>query len=558
MILEQAQLQAELTQLNDYLNDNQTRYDLWKDGGMGRALLHATAGGLLTGNVSGAAASGATSLSAPLIEQLSDKAQAQFGNAGKAVVDMTAGLAIGATIGKGNMGAISAGINTDWYNRQLHPSEMKWIKENAKQFAKKQGISETEAEQQLMQQAARETDILWNLKLADEDAMAREAAAFLEKQKSATFIDSDGNSQHYFVAQGNDFWRPLVYAKEAYQFNLDNQQFINKTLTDNVTRSTFQGVKDKAGEVYKAITSNPIEIAKNVGTELLNSAKDCVQSPLDCVIEAATNTANVAATSGADMGKNLVKIDQDKLNELYGSDVEADLAIISSSRFALSSLELIAAGKAVSAAGKGVVVGSKEVIKQGGHQINRVTNRTVLNRVVDEFDDKVVTSTDKGYVNPSKVCQSACELKPTSNQERDLIESIVKNGDRTGVKTEQLITSLAERSGFEVISDGKYRGNNGFDHVLVGKDGSIVIIDSKQLRNGAIQVSNNAAGNSNQLSPEWISVVAGKLAKQDNEMSKQIQQSLKANKVKTIVAGVDKRDGTIKLIPVKIPDKVKQ
>ncbi|MDG6894669.1 hypothetical protein [Volucribacter amazonae] len=102
---------------------------------------------------------------------------------------------------------------------------------------------------------------------------------------------------------------------------------------------------------------------------------------------------------------------------------------------------------------------------------------------------------------------------------------------------------------------GKYGSNNGFDHVLMGKDGTIIIIDSKQLRNGAIQVSNNAAGNSNQLSRKWIANVAGKLPNED--IKKQILQSLDENKMKTIVAGVDKRDGTIKLIPVKIPDKTK-
>ena len=40
-----------------------------------------------------------------------------------------------------------------------------------------------------------------------------------------------------------------------------------------------------------------------------------------------SNTANVAITSGIDIGKNLFKVDQDKLNQLYGSDVEADLAV---------------------------------------------------------------------------------------------------------------------------------------------------------------------------------------------------------------------------------------
>ncbi|POY45225.1 hypothetical protein C3007_01355 [Avibacterium gallinarum] len=121
---ERSQLQSELTTLTDYLNDNQTRYDLWKEGGIGRALLHAAAGGVLTGNVSGAAAAGTTSLSAPLIEKLSEKAEEKFGKAGKMAVNATAGLAFGAAVGNGNVGAISAAANTDWNNRQLHPSEI--------------------------------------------------------------------------------------------------------------------------------------------------------------------------------------------------------------------------------------------------------------------------------------------------------------------------------------------------------------------------------------------------------------------------------------------------
>ncbi|MFZ7296614.1 hypothetical protein ACLSZN_10300 [Avibacterium avium] len=126
---ERSQLQSELTTLTDYLNENQTRYNLWKEGGVGRALLHAATGGVLTGNVSGAAAAGTTSLSAPLIEKLGEKAEEKFGKVGKTVVNATAGLAIGAAVGNGNVGAISAAANTDWNNRQLHPDEMKRIKE---------------------------------------------------------------------------------------------------------------------------------------------------------------------------------------------------------------------------------------------------------------------------------------------------------------------------------------------------------------------------------------------------------------------------------------------
>lgn len=39
---ERSQLQSELTTLTDYLNDNQARYDLWKEGDIGRTTLHIT------------------------------------------------------------------------------------------------------------------------------------------------------------------------------------------------------------------------------------------------------------------------------------------------------------------------------------------------------------------------------------------------------------------------------------------------------------------------------------------------------------------------------------
>ncbi|MFZ7260320.1 hypothetical protein [Avibacterium avium] len=122
-----------------YLNENQTRYNLWKEGGIGRAALHAAAGGLLTGNVSGAVGSGTTSLAAPAIEALGDTAEVKFGKAGKAVVNATAGLAIGAAVGNGNAGAITVAANTDWNNRQLHPSEQQKIKELAKQLVHEKG-----------------------------------------------------------------------------------------------------------------------------------------------------------------------------------------------------------------------------------------------------------------------------------------------------------------------------------------------------------------------------------------------------------------------------------
>ena len=189
------------------------------------------------------------------------------------------------------------------------------------------------------------------------------------------------------------------------------------------------------------------------------------------------------------------------------------------------------------------------------NQVNRVVNHTVLNRVINEVDN-IAVSTDKGFINATKVCGASCEIKATSKAEQALIDDIVKNGDIKGGKTESLIHGLAKRSGYEPLQGGKYGSNNGFDHVLVGKDGSVVIIDSKQIKaNGAIQVSSKGVGNTNQLSSEWINAVLDKLPNNDPTKLaiKNAEQNSKS--VKTIIAGVDKSNSKVVLLPVKIPNK---
>ena len=69
---EVARLNQVLNEVDTYLADNQARYDLFKEGGLGRAGLHAVGGGILTGDISGAVGAGATSLAAPVITRVAD------------------------------------------------------------------------------------------------------------------------------------------------------------------------------------------------------------------------------------------------------------------------------------------------------------------------------------------------------------------------------------------------------------------------------------------------------------------------------------------------------
>ena len=92
--------------------------------------------------------------------------------------------------------------------------------------------------------------------------------------------------------------------------------------------------------------------------------------------------------------------------------------------------------------------------------------------------------------------------------------------------------------------------------MLVGKDGSVVIIDSKQIKtNGAIQVSSKGAKGTNQLSSKWINAVLRELS--ENDPTKLAIKNAEKNgkSIKTIIAGVDKSNGKVVLLPVRIPNK---
>ncbi|WP_248279501.1 hemagglutinin repeat-containing protein [Xanthomonas campestris] len=123
----------------------------WDEGGEYRIAAH-TAMGLLGGGVEGALGSAAAATAAPVVSELTK-------NLPKGVKEAVgAGLAagLGAAIG-GSAGAATA-FNEDANNRMLHPDEVKWIRENAAEFAKVQGIGEKEAYNILLVEAAAYVD----------------------------------------------------------------------------------------------------------------------------------------------------------------------------------------------------------------------------------------------------------------------------------------------------------------------------------------------------------------------------------------------------------------
>lgn len=157
--------------------------------------------------------------------------------------------------------------------------------------------------------------------------------------------------------------------------------------------------------------------------------------------------------------------------------------------------------------------------------------------------------TASGLINASKVCESGCLLPTVTASERALVESIVATGDRTGLKTEQLIEAIAKREGLTSYS-AKYGSNNGFDHVLVAPDGTVtIIVDSKQMRNGTFRLSNGAEGHQ-QLSAAWINSITNRLPLYSPAREK-IRSALAGGSLRTAVAGVNKETGSIVIVPIR-------
>ena len=154
-----AAIRASLGQVNAYLAENRSRYDTWKEGGIGRSILHGAAGGLTTGSLGGILAGSGTSLAAPYL----DKAAENLGPAGKAAVNALGGAAIGYAAGW-NAGTAAVGANVDWNNRQLHPKETaladKYAEALKREVEKREGrkISSREAAMRIRRQILRWVD----------------------------------------------------------------------------------------------------------------------------------------------------------------------------------------------------------------------------------------------------------------------------------------------------------------------------------------------------------------------------------------------------------------
>ncbi|MDC0933107.1 hypothetical protein OAR97_04595 [Arcobacteraceae bacterium] len=167
--------------MSQYLGEDNT---LFKDGAVGKVALHSLVGAgtaelLGQDATAGAVAAGVNELVSPLYDGLENDTQIQ-------VSGLIGGLSAAAVGGESEIstGQTIAQSATE-YNRQLHAKEIKFIEENAQDFADEKGISLQEAKSRLSQQGLRGTDKAWSLILGeDTDTQAQD---FITKNSNGLF-----------------------------------------------------------------------------------------------------------------------------------------------------------------------------------------------------------------------------------------------------------------------------------------------------------------------------------------------------------------------------------
>ena len=164
--------------------------------------------------------------------------------------------------------------------------------------------------------------------------------------------------------------------------------------------------------------------------------------------------------------------------------------------------------------------------------------------------------TDKGSISSTKVGDYGISYSPVTKAEKDIADSIMKNGDLTGGKTEELTRLMAQRMNAAELSGGRYYSDQrrGFDIVLGGPKDSTLIIESKQPRaDGSIQLKAGAR-NHIQLTDKWIDAVNGNIYRYNKgsypEASEAIMNSIDNENLYKAVSVFDRNTGKLIIIPV--------
>ena len=350
----------------------------FEDGSKEKIAMHALAGALAAkmsdGNVATGAAAGAGSewLNTYVTDYLNEQAKDLKLDAGQKeklkqaaqqmtalVIGAAAGAVSGGTSETMKQGALTS-YNAETYNRQLHVDEIKWIKENAKRFAQEESerlghqVTEQEAMERLITQAAQEVDYAWFKKIGETDGQAQSFLRGATAQgdvppydNRGTFINSDGKRQSMFTVMDKDeYYSTGKYSNALAQFDKANGHVVTNTLQPKVKYNLYtKSLSDGADAALKGTLhafDHPEDILKPISFGIANCLKEdmCISSGKEML----SDSGKAVWQSGKDIFGAGYRLDD--VNYLYGKNMVNEIDAIAAVRGGTALLELAGVGKA--------------------------------------------------------------------------------------------------------------------------------------------------------------------------------------------------------------------
>ena len=246
-------------------------------------------------------------------------------------------------------------------HRQLHEAERNWIMTNSEAFAEREGITTDEAIERLSQQALVNVDYLWRAQLREgEDSAAQD---FLTDSQD-TFTNDLGQQQKLFTAEGQQLFRPEMYADST---DVNFYQYVQP----GVTRELNDGLKTEVWNSTVATANSAVDLVEfvieNPGAAwdgLLESIKGMPQGMKDNFVETGHALGESAAVVfNPELGE--------KLNDLYGTDVGVHQGTLAGLRITSAVVGALGAGKAVDALGEA----GKNAALAAGRQLDQLAEQ---------------------------------------------------------------------------------------------------------------------------------------------------------------------------------------
>ena len=530
-------------------------------GSIEASLLHAIVGGVsgaVTGGLKGAAggALGAALGELVLSGDPGNMSQSQIQS--MIIAQQLIGGLSSAVVGDDSMAGVSAAVNGFVYNFLNHGQrdQLKVLKEKIRECWDKENCDKAtwdalnQESHDLVDGSKRNVLALQQACQAGATeqcrAMVAELQSFMQEVKAERDYYGDMGSYDrdtltFYQAMGgfeeNRTVNLDVILADEYQKLLDNPLMTSSQVQTNIANAILKKVKEENQSIGAA--------------KATLSAAGLLAGGAAIVLSGGAATPLVAALELTSGGLAIVSSG----SHLYGDAQQAVTGVVTdpgivqllksggvSAETALNVQHLIDIG----AITVGVAAGGAAVVQIVKGSSLTATEVSSLERFLRETNVKASPS---GSINQSKVTLGGKSVTLT-NEEQSLAAKIMREGDSTGALTEQLVDSIVKNDpgNFKLLDGGKYGGNKGFDQVIQGPDGSIIILDSKQMNNGAFKLGTAYDGKV-QLSDSWVQSVLGKLDPA-SEAYQVVSNALRNEILITGVAGVNKTTGELILLKV--------